>query len=158
MQSSIATIKFACAKGIVAVPGQVLSDDRVSFTTPNFQKYGAVKVEVRLKIGSHQSFTNNVVDFAFFAVTSDVKTVAFGPGLIDENPINRPTSFIIQAKDKNGNNRVCGMDNFHVEIQLQSDTILNKSHLNSTAVDYELVDNHDGTLRLLLDLYFLKYE
>lgn len=143
VQSSIATIKFACAKGIVEVPGQVLSDDRVSFTTPNFQKYGAVKVEVRLKIGS-QSFTNNIVDFAFFVVTSGAETVAFGPGLIDENPINRSTSFIIQAKDKNGNNRVCRMDKFHVEIQLQSDTILDKSHLNSTAVDYELVDNHDG--------------
>ena len=141
----IATIRFSSSKGYVEVTGEVISDERVSFSTPNFQKYGAVKVDVRLKIGA-QSFTNNTVDFTFFAVTSCAETVAFGPGILHQNPVNHPTSFVIQARDNNAIDRVCGMDQFNVKIEHISDEAADaKSSPDMTLVEYELVDNNDGT-------------
>lgn len=137
--SSVASvIRLVCDKGFIDVSGEVLDDENVSFCTPNFLKYGAVRVDVRLKIGS-QSFTNNSVDFSYFSVTSSEETVAFGPGILRGNNVNQQTLFAIQAKDKHCNNRISGMDEFIVKID----------HLGTdgkeTGVDYELVDKNNGT-------------
>ena len=136
--SNTAIVRLASAKGFIEVSGEVLDDEKVVFSTPNFHKYGAVGVEVRLKVGL-QSFTNNSVDFSYFSVTSSAETVAFGPGILRGNHINHPALFIIQAKDKNGRDRVCGMDKFVVKIEHIS------TDGDKTVVDYELVDKSDGT-------------
>ncbi len=135
----VATVRFACQKGFLDVTGEVLDDESVSIRTPNFDKYGAIKVQLRLKIGS-QSFTNNTVDFSFFSVTDSTQTVAFGPGILSQNPINRQTFFLIQAKDKTGNIRVCGMDKFHIDIHCE--TTCDKE---DSAVPYQIEDQNDGT-------------
>ena len=136
--SGASVVRLVCAKGFIEVSGEVIDDEKVSFSTPNYQKYGAVGVAVRLKIGS-QSFTNNSVDFTYFSVTTNVETVAFGPGILMGNNVNHKTLFVIQAKDKNRNDRVSGMDEFIVKIE----------HLGTdgeeTDVDCEVVDKNDGT-------------
>ena len=43
-------------------------------------------------------------------------TVAFGPGLLEGNEAGVSTIFVIQAKDAFSNNRVCGMDEFKIDI------------------------------------------
>ncbi|RYG67120.1 hypothetical protein EON64_08180, partial [archaeon] len=42
---SQATIRFASVKGFIEVPGDVVSDEVITFDTPNFEKYGPVQVE-----------------------------------------------------------------------------------------------------------------
>jgi dynein heavy chain len=138
--TGVATVRFASTKGFIDVTGEILNDEQVSFSTPNFQKYGAVKAQVRLKIGS-QSFTNNCVPFTFFSVTCSAETVAFGPGILDVNAVNQSAYFIIQAKDKHANDRVCGMDQFDVRIDLVS----GESNISKIKIEHQLVDNHDGT-------------
>ncbi len=141
-----ATVRFTCLKGFLDVTGEVLDDERVSVCTPNFEKYGAVQVQIRLKIGT-QSFSNNSVDFTFFSVTDCSQTVVFGPGILSENPINKQTCFVIQAKDKVGNNRICGMDTFHIDIRSSSS--------ECSQVDYEIKDQNDGTYVVLFTPMFI---
>ena len=113
--SSNATVRFACQKGHIEVSGNVISDTEVIFETPNFEKYGPVDVEARVKLGS-KSLTNGTVDFSFFSVTDSTKSLAFGPGLLNGIAAGFPTSFVIQAKDRTGADRICGMDEFCVTI------------------------------------------
>ena len=136
-----ANLRFASTQGFIDVTGEIISDEQVSFSTPNFEKYGAVRAGVRLKIGP-QSYTNNVADFTFFSVTSSKETVAFGPGVLDQNAVNCPTSFIIQAKDELGKDRVCGMDRFSIKIELVNGEDTRSS---STPIEHEIVDNNNGT-------------
>jgi dynein heavy chain len=133
--STNATIRLACAKGYIDVTGAVVDDTTISFFTPNFQKHGAVKVQIRLKIGC-QSFTNDSVEFSFFSVTCCKETVAFGPGLMNSNLVNNETLFLIQGKDRLGRDRICGMDKYEVNI----------THLASKSViPCRIQDNNDGT-------------
>ncbi len=133
----VATVRFACQKGHLDVTAEVLDDEQVRVTTPSFEKYGAMEIEMRLKIGA-QSFTNNSVAFNFFSVTDCLQTVAFGPGILSQNPINQETSFVVQARDKYGNNRVCGMDEFEIEIH-------HKDKNKDTEIEYTIQDKSDGT-------------
>jgi len=133
--STCATIRLACTKGHIDVIGGVLDDATIAFSTPNFQKYGAVKVQVRVKIGS-QSFTNDSVEFGFFSVTCCSETVAFGPGLMASNFSNSETSFLIQAKDRLGRDRLCGMDEYEVNITHPA---------SKSVVPCRIQDNNDGT-------------
>ena len=111
-----ATVRFACSKGYIDVHGEVKNDAEIAFLTPNYQEFGPLDVEVRIKLGKY-SFTNAVANFSFFSVTDCAQTLAFGPGLLKGNLVGNLTTFIIQAKDVRGNNRVCGMDEFQVEIR-----------------------------------------
>lgn len=139
----VATVRFASVKGFVDVTGEILNDAEVSFTTPSYQKYGVVAVEVRLKIGA-QSFSNNCVHFKFFSVTSSAETVAFGPGLLKANVVNQPTFFIIQAKDNYSNDRVCGMDKFEIKVE----QVNGQPDKSKVEVHHEIVDNNDGTYKV----------
>eukprot|EP00904_Undaria_pinnatifida_P003126 jgi/Undpi1/12814/HiC_scaffold_7.g02481.m1 len=113
--SGSVTVRFACPKGFVEAEGQVVSDTEVSFLTPNFEKFGPMQVECRLSIGS-KGLTNTKVNFQYFSVGDATKTVAFGPGLLHGMAPGVPVVFIIQARDKIGTDRVCGMDEFRVEV------------------------------------------
>ena len=134
--AGVATVRFACQKGFIDVTGDVKGDESVMVTTPSFEKYGAIKVQIRLKIGA-KSFSNNTADFSFFSVTDCAQTVAFGPGILSENYMGKPTYFIIQAKDKFGNNRICGMDEFKVQISHESS--------KKITANYKIKDSNDGT-------------
>lgn len=142
-KNASAIIRFACLKGFVEVPGEILNDGEISFRTPNFEKYGPVEVEVRLKL-STQSFTNGAAKFSYFAVTDSRTTVAFGPGTLSGNKANCLTSFIIQAKDKFSNDRVCGMDEFNVVVhRIDVDNSVDPEEKNSTIV--KIMDQKNGT-------------
>jgi len=70
------------------------------------------------------------------AGTDASQTVAFGPGVGDNGPIEdtRPTTFTIQAKDKNGNDMKKGGDDFQVVIDGPKGKI-----------PADIKDNEDGT-------------
>ena len=147
-----ATVRFACQKGFLEVEGEVISDTEVAFQTPCFEKYGPVDVECRVKLGA-KTLTNGTVPFSYFSVTDATKSLAFGPGLLEGFTAGFPTSFVIQAKDKNGNDRVCGMDEFCVTIT-EMDTVKcveevedegEDAEENEERIDAFIVDHNDGT-------------
>lgn len=109
--------RFACLKGFLEVPGEVVADGEARFATPDYQKYGAVQAEVRVRVGD-KNLTNQVVHFGYFSVMDAGTSLAFGPGLLDGCVADgaTPTVFVIQARDSAGNDRVCGMDEFKVTV------------------------------------------
>lgn len=140
--SASAIVRLATLKGFIEVPGNIVSDEEVTFQTPTFEKYGPVEVEARLKL-TNQSFTNGFASFSFFSVTDSRETVAFGPGIIPGIASGHTTSFIIQAKDKASNDRVCGMDEFLVKIKFVETREDEK--LVGSEIKYDITDNKNGT-------------
>ena len=132
-----ACVRFACSRGFLEVSGEVIDKETVSLRTPHFERFGPVRAEISLKLGS-QAFTNVALDFNYFSVTDFSKTVAFGPGLLMNMAHGSVVKFIIQAKDKNGLDRVCGMDEFRVEVSFVGEH-------ETTLVLYSLRDQGDGT-------------
>lgn len=68
--------------------------------------------------------------------TRAYKSLAYGPGLLQEGASGVPTEFIIQARNDLGENRRSGRDNFVVKITSVGE--------NSKEIPNELVDKDDG--------------
>ena len=110
-----ATVRFACLKGFVECPGEVVSDSEIKLETPNFEKYGAIPIEGRVGVGG-KSLTNSSVAFKYFSVASHETTICFGPAVLEGCIAVHPVTLIIQSRDAAGANRVCGMDEFSLKI------------------------------------------
>jgi dynein heavy chain, axonemal len=54
--------------------------------------------------------------FHYFLNTKADKTISFGPGLLQRNKARVPTTFIIQARNMNSENRKSGADSFVVRV------------------------------------------
>lgn len=70
--------------------------------------------------------------------TRAYKSLAYGPGLLENGAIQHPTEFIIQARNDQGENRKSGRDHFEVKITTVGGE-------QSEEVPCEIVDNDDGT-------------
>ncbi len=114
------TVRFSCSKGFLEVKGEVLSDSELKFSTPRFDKYGPMEVEVRVSIGM-KSLTNTSIGYKYFSVCDGSQTVAFGPGILKGFVACKPVEFMIQARDKTGTPRVCGSDEFEINITPESE-------------------------------------
>ncbi len=126
------TVRLSCSKGCLEVKGEVLSDSELRFSTPRFDKYGPVEAEVRVSIGS-KSLTNTSVTYTYFSVCDGSQTIAFGPGTQKGFIACKPVEFMIQARDKAGNPRVCGGDEFQINITPESEDC--SSSVTSTITD-----------------------
>jgi len=138
-----AMVRFACMKGHIEAPGDVLNDNTISFETPNFEKYGAQVVEGRVGVGG-KSLTNSTVSFSYFSVTSCDTTLCFGPGCIDNCVADFPVSIIIQARDASGANRKTGMDEFTITVS-QISQKKDKEVLEKLDLEVLVADQGDGT-------------
>ncbi len=131
------TVRLSCSKGCLEVKGEVLSDSELRFSTPRFDKYGPVEAEVRVSIGS-KSLTNTSVTYTYFSVCDGSQTIAFGPGTQKGFIACKPVEFMIQACDKAGNPRVCGGDEFQINITPESEDC-------SSSVTSTITDMRNGT-------------
>lgn len=75
--------------------------------------------------------------FLFFMNTRANKCLAYGPGLLEDQAINTPTTFVIQARNENCQNRQSGRDNFTVKITTVEE--------ESKEVPCEVEDKDDGS-------------
>ncbi|CAK4711321.1 unnamed protein product [Aphanomyces euteiches] len=91
-----ANVRFAVSKGFLDVQGSVISPNAIQVTTPNFDKFGPLNTEVRVALPG-ESFTN---------ISTSYKLVI----------AEEPTSFVIQAMDKDGLPRDCGGDIFTIRL------------------------------------------
>jgi dynein heavy chain, axonemal len=139
-----AIVRFACAKGFFEVVGEVTSDTSIAFETPNFEKFGAQQIEVRVSVGG-KPLTNSAVSFSYFSVTSCEHTVCFGPACLDDCSAEKPVTCIIQARDTANVNRVCGMDEFTIKVA--SVRVLRDKEIIEPLEDLDITitDQDDGT-------------
>ena len=93
------------------------------------------------------------MDFSYFSVTDSTKSLSFGPGLLKGIAAGFPTSFVIQAKDKTGADRICGMDEFCVSIT-ELDVVKSAEEIADEGdgaeepeehIDAFIIDHNDGT-------------
>jgi len=101
---------------------------------------GKHRVEVVLRNSENPLFYDHLANSPF-VVNAEVgadpsQSQVFGPGVEDGVPSNtKPTTFTIQARDRNGNNLNKGSDPFEVKV----------TDPNGKLVDSPIVDNGDGT-------------
>lgn len=62
-------------------------------------------------------YTITKSSFTYYLNTKAEKTVAYGPGLLGDNATGIPTTIVIQARNKNDQNRESGSDEFVVTIR-----------------------------------------
>lgn len=111
-------IKFLVsnAKGLpLEVQGNYISPNEIWCETPNFETFGAKKADVRISINKGD-FTITSSNFTYYLNTKADRSIAYGPGLLQENLVSHETVFIIQARNTKGFNRESGSDVFHVKI------------------------------------------
>jgi hypothetical protein len=75
-------------------------------------------------------------NFSFYIDTMCSKSCVYGPGIHFEQNAEEETTFIINARDEEGNNRTSGRDDWRVQIL---DTSTNEE------IPVEIIDNEDGT-------------
>ena len=109
-------VRFTIGKVTVDCEGVYVSDTELTCKTPDFSHIGPKEVDVTLAI-DRGDFTITSAKFNFFLNTKADKTIAYGPGLLCENPADAKTVFYIQARNEKGENRVSGADEFVVELK-----------------------------------------
>ena len=115
-------VKFSVPNAKTLPPeaqGNYISPNELWCETPNFESFGAKKAEVRLSINKGD-FTITSSSFTYYLNTKAEKTIAYGPGLLQENLCGHETVFLIQARNTKGFNRESGSDNFEVKITAPS--------------------------------------
>lgn len=112
-------VRFGTKRQYVDVPGTFINQTKLSCVSPDYTKFAAAEVQVRVAL-SGDSFTTTFQKFSFFSVTNASKSIMFGPGLLSGCAINEDVSFIIQARDDNGVNRTTGGDQYLVFVTLEA--------------------------------------
>jgi dynein heavy chain len=124
-QSPLVSVRFTDGKREATVSGQWVSETEITCKSPDFSKFGALDVTVRVSIGG-ESYTVNECGFSFYANTSAKRCIAFGPGLRQGNPAGQHVSFMLQAKDIGGKLRTTGNDPIDVTITGPSQAMVEK--------------------------------
>ena len=119
------TIKviFTCGKVPVDAPtkmsievmGTFISETEVSCITPSYEQFGPKDAIIQLSIQGGD-LTTTYSQFTYFMNTRAYKSLAYGPGLLQDGSVGHPTEFTIQARNDLGENRKSGRDNFQVRI------------------------------------------
>lgn len=109
-------VKFSAGRNEATSEGEFVDETTVKVRTPNFENFGAQKVDVMLQI-SGSGWTVNRINFDYFANTYAKNCLAYGPGLLAEVVYGIEMSFLIQAKDTLNDKRQSGGDKFVCEIQ-----------------------------------------
>jgi dynein heavy chain len=98
------------------VPGYFVSESELTCITPNFEQFGPKECVMQLSIGNGD-LTTTAVAFNYFLNTRAMKSLAYGPGLLQDVAPNTPVEFIIQARNDLGENRSSGRDKFEVRVR-----------------------------------------
>jgi dynein heavy chain len=130
------TVRFVCGKQFVDVSATFVDETTLDCVTPSFEHIGPKESEVRLSIQGGD-LTTTVATFSYFMNTRAYKSLAYGPGLLDEGCIETETEFLIQARNDLDENRKSGRDNFVVKITTVED--------EPKEIPTQITDKDDGS-------------
>ena len=92
-----------------------MSPTELTCVTPNFEMFGPKECVIQLAMAG-DDLTTTWIPFNFYLNTRALKSLAYGPGLLNEVKPNEPIEFVIVARNDNGENRNSGRDTFEVKI------------------------------------------
>jgi dynein heavy chain len=139
-------------KQTLEVPGVFVSETELTCVTPNFEQFGPKECVMQLSI-ANGDLTNTWIPFQYFYNTRADKSLAYGPGLLDNCGTNHPAEFKIIAKNDHCENRTSGRDTFEVKItqkvpipaEVQADPeALAEYKQEIREIPCEIVDNDNG--------------
>jgi len=104
------------SKLTIEVPGCFVSENELTCVTPNFENFGPKECVIQLSI-ANGDMTNTWVNFQYFLNTRALKSLAYGPGLLQNVAAGIPVEFKIIARNDLGENRASGRDIFEVKIK-----------------------------------------
>jgi hypothetical protein len=143
--------------------GTLVSDSEITVTTPDMSMFDngtGAECVVQLALGS-SDITTTYVNFNYYLNTRAGKSLAYGPGVLDQVVAGQPVEFVIQARNDKEENRVSGKDVFEVKVtrkyevkeevppeegvELPEDAPKEyKTKVVTEAIESEIVDNDDG--------------
>jgi dynein heavy chain len=119
------------AKTSKEVSAEFVSDTEIYCHTPSFDDFGPNECVVSISIAGGD-LTTTWIPFQYFLNTRALKSLCFGPGVLNDALVGQPVEFVIQARNDLNENRVSGNDEFEVMITSVEDR---KKKLESTLVD-----------------------
>ena len=133
-ESPLVSVRFTDGKKFEAtVSGQYVSETEVTCKSPDFTKFGAIDVVVRVSIAG-DPYTVNETNYSFYANTSAKRCICFGPGLRNGNAagnaaqskLRKGTSDADKAWQKQTSENIsAGVIEGHVFNQKATDSLLN---------------------------------
>ena len=106
---------------------RIVSDSLIEFTTPPCLSF--VDSQIRVRIGSLSDWTTTHANFKFYLNTIPSRSLCYGPGILEEGELGTETMFVIQTRNRLGENRTSGGDK--VEINITG----NDTHITPTITD-----------------------
>jgi dynein heavy chain len=108
----------AATKMTLTTQGTYVSETELTCVTPSFEQFGPKECVVQLSIGGND-FTTTWIPFHYFLNTRALKSLAYGPGLLQDVCAGQEVEFIIQARNDLCENRQSGRDEFEVKVMKQ---------------------------------------
>jgi dynein heavy chain len=99
----------------IEVPGEFVSPTELTCVTPSFEMFGPNECVIQLAMAG-DDLTTTWIPFQYYLNTRAHKSLAYGPGLLNEVKPNEPIEFVIVARNDLGENRTSGRDSFEVKI------------------------------------------
>lgn len=120
----------------ISEKAEYISPTEIRCQSPDWSKYSAGEVDVRVSIGG-EGLTVNRIKWNYYVNTKPQKCVAYGPGLFEKGCVwGFPAIFKIQAKDTGGRNRTSGGEKNNWRVKATAGRV----HL-----PVKIIDNKDGT-------------
>jgi len=136
-------------KQTLDVPGVYVDETTITCITPNFEAFGPKGCVMQLQI-SGEDLTTTWIPFQFFLNTRANKSLAFGPGLLENVCAGEPVEFMIVARNDLNENRSSGRDKFEVKVQRElpvpEDKVDDPEYKPEfQEIEVEIKDTGDGT-------------
>lgn len=146
-------VEFNAGKYPLTTQARYVSPTQIECVTPEFVSVGPKEASVRVR-AERGDLTLTDVPFQFFLNTQSTKTIAFGPGLLENNKCGVPTSFFIQTRNMKNENRTSGSDEFEMAVYTESEVVeTNEEEEEITTIvrnpiEYKIVDLENGQYKV----------
>lgn len=136
------------------VPGTFISETELTCITPNFEQFGPKECVMQLCIGNGD-LTTTWIPFQYFLNTRANKSLAYGPGILQNCCAGTPVEFVIVARNDLNENRTSGRDKFVAKVKKEIPKP--EDYEEEEGVPYrpkfeeiecDLHDNQDGTYKV----------
>jgi dynein heavy chain len=140
-------VRFSSAKHFAEAQAHVVNDELIEcHTPPVISSIGPKECEVRLAIGI-RDFTTTVTNYLYFLDTVAEKSLTYGPGVLEEQQANVETRLMIQARNKDSENRKSGRDEWVITCQQKKQSAEGKDIMKD--IPFELIDMDNGRYEMV---------
>jgi dynein heavy chain len=127
-----------------------ISETEIECNTPNFEDFGPKEAVMQVSCAGGD-LTTTWIPFNFFLNTRAIKSLAYGPGILENSVAGAEVEFIIQARNDLCENRSSGNDVFEVKITREQPSTEEGGKTTNVEIPNEVIDRNDGS-------YLVKYQ